>query len=516
MIKGKLLYDKSRGEYKTIEHYISSVCRVAYSSKYLIANPVLSRNSFSSNILLSIIQGQKINYVYLVLIFFKKLFIYFSKSVLHYLLFIAYYFTYSISNLQFYKKSYDDDVIVFDVFTMIDKIYPNKSFVDPYFGDLYDSLDKKNTKYVMLNVLFGGSKYDFKKRVQTYNILAEDGRNFLTEYELFTFFDYLEILLFIFIYPVCVVRILFSRFGEYDRQLRQELINTLDKVVFKNYIRYVFGKRLKNVFESNIKLLSWFENQVNDKLLIKGIRDSKVTSTIYGCMFFPTVELQRGYFPLKVEEDLNLLPDKICVGGSYYMKNQHNVKINLGFMPRYNHLFTHTLNEDTFKSRNLILVALSYDVTESKRIIEFVKEIKEFINYDIVVKPHPNHLMDNQYELPKSWYLFSKDLSQIANKCIVVIAGGTAAAMELAVLGCSIIIVGKEDGLTLNAMPRIGENIIWKIIFTIDELHKAFVDLINIRDMQPKSVIQLSKNIRDNCFNKSSTGNLFNLFQIEK
>ena len=72
MLKGNSLYVKSLSEYKKIELYISNVAKIAFSHKYLITNPVLSRNPFSSDLLLSVIQERKINYIYLTFTFIKN------------------------------------------------------------------------------------------------------------------------------------------------------------------------------------------------------------------------------------------------------------------------------------------------------------------------------------------------------------------------------------------------------------------------------------------------------------
>ena len=152
----------------------------------LICNPVLSRNPFTSQLLLKAANQLLHDETEYKKRIFINLIRYFLKSFAHFLFFFIHFFTFKISKLRLNKHSIDltETLIVINTFVMIDKIYSQGRFNDLDFDPLHEIMEKRHRQNVTLCFLFGDKPWNLKRRIQTYNILANDRRNFVTEFEL--------------------------------------------------------------------------------------------------------------------------------------------------------------------------------------------------------------------------------------------------------------------------------------------------------------------------------------------
>jgi hypothetical protein len=501
-----------------LDEYLTKVIDYAYKNKFLICNPAISRNPVSSSLLYKVVTHQKpakaVGRPGKILI---KLVQYSLKSFVYFLFFLLHRIAFKQSRLRFDNMIIDrnKDLIVISTFIMIDKIYPKGRFDDPYFGSLYEIMKKRNRQSVILCFLFGDKPWNLTRRIETYNILAKDDRKFITEFELMGLREWFDLIKFIVFYPIAALKLTCKEFGNYDELLREEVIETLDKVQFMNYVKYLVGRRLHRLNDRKLKVISWYENQVIDKLLNKGIRESGSDSKIYGCQFFIKFPLFTSFYPLTAELAHDVLPDEILVSGKYYLDENPNLIINRGLSPRYNYLFHVDLNEQCILDRKDVLVLLTYYKDESIKIIKLVESLnRNKLSQRIKVKLHPNHLLLRPFKYPDFWQYTEEDMNTLLLGSSIVIAGSTSAAIEAAVMGSSVIIVGNEEGLTYNPMPEYGRGQIWDIVFNSDCLAQA-IDRLNLfRQKHPDKIISMANCLKNMFFTRTTENKYVELFEL--
>lgn len=519
MLKGKELYDSVLEELPKLDSYISNVISNSYKNKILITNPVTSRNPFASSLLLkvgshskSIVTKNRIKKIFI------KLIKYYIKNIVYFFFYLTHFFTFKISRLKFNQSSIDKnkELVVIDTFTMIDRIYPKGKFDDTYFGSLlYEIIKKGNRQYVILCLLFGDKPWNLRRRIQTYNILADDGRNFVTEFELMGLYEWIGLFKFILVFPFVNLALAKKKIGEYDHVFRDEIINTLDSVQFHDYVRYNVGFKLKSLSNKKLKVISWYENQIRDMLLYKGIKESGIVSEIYGCQFYTKSPLFTNLYPLAVECAYNVMPDVILVSGRYYLNENPALNIKLGISPRYNYLFKIELDKDSVTNRYNILVLLTYNIQESKRIIKVAKNYQnKYSDQKIIVKLHPNHVLTKPFEYPETWKDTEINLSKACRHSYIVITSGSGSAIEAAIMGCSVIILGNDEDLTLNPMPDFGRGQIWDIVFDEGELERSMCRMSQYRHQNPDKIVVMANELRDMFFTEATEQKYVDIFDL--
>ena len=232
---------------------------------------------------------------------------------------------YLLSNQKFDLKSLDDEIILIDVYFLMNKPLHNNAYWYDYFDGLGKILDERKINYVYLPIFVSNkSIYKF------YNILKLVKNNklpILTEYQLLSLVEYLKLLQFIMTYPMHVLKLVYGlkNDSKKNRYLKYQLLNTLDQVTFHSFSYFLKGKKLSSISCKHIKMISKYENQVSDKNLYKGLRNGNTNVFIYGCQLF--------VYPFSLlninadENEINhgVVPDKVLVNGNYYLYNNNRI-----------------------------------------------------------------------------------------------------------------------------------------------------------------------------------------------
>ena len=513
-MKGKKLHDSTLRTAVELDEYLSKVIASAYRDTALICNPAVSRNPFSSPFLLhaarqsrdpALSSGRWP--------IFRKLVVYFARSFTCLLFLGLCYLTFALSKLRYRRRKVnkDEDLIVVDTYTVVDKIYQHGKFEDTFFGSLHDILSGRGRQSAILCFLEAYNPRNLRQRLATYNILAGDGRNFLTEFELLPMRQWLALIRFVLVYPFAVLRLARKQFGRFDGLFRRELIDALDRPQLFSYIRYLVGPALGSLTDRKLKVIAWHENQVIDKLLFRGIRDSGAEATIYGCQFFTKPFLWRNLFPLEEEASHGVLPDVILVSGKHYLEDS-NLNTQLGVSPRYNYLFDIHLDEKSVADRRGLAVLLPYDMVHSRTIIAGVAEYAPA--GPVHLKLHPNHELLQPFDYPETWRQTKDHLSAICADSRIVITAGSGTALEAAVMGCSVIIVGKDAGLTFHPMPAYGKGKLWDLIFNPGDLAGAADRLSSYRQEHPDEIVAMAGELRDMFFTEATEERFIRLFDL--
>jgi len=516
-MNGREAYNRLLDQAERFDSYISRVIEDSYGDTMLICHPVTSRNPYSSSVFLKLEAGRSLpvkKRTFPIVPLLK----YYLKSIAGFLLHLASYFCFAVSALRVDLRRIDKSrsLIVISTYTMIDKICARRAFDDPYFGSLYQVLGSRNSQYVVLCILFGDKPWDFRKRIQTYNILSRDGRNFITEYELMGLSEWADLARFIIVYPFKVLRLSRVNFGDFDGLFRHESITTLSRPQFHHYIRYLVGRRLKELTDRQVKLIDWYENQTISKLLFRGLRESGAESEIFGCQFFTKQPLLRNLYPLRAESVSGVVPDTILISGEYYLKDfDKDLNVKVGISPRSSYLFDVKLNEEDVNRRRDLLVLTTYDVPQSKHIISLVESLKtDALAERVVIKLHPNHILSQPFLCPANWVYSEEHLARLCLNSSIVVTSGSDTALEAAAMGCSVIIVGETEGLTFNPMPDYGAGRIWELVFDMRDLERAVAVLSDFRKSNPSKIKEMALVLRNMFFTEATEERHVQLFDL--
>ena len=518
-MKGEELYNALLAKSGRLDAYLARVISYAYQDPMLICNPVLSRVPDASSLLFRIVQKGAdrpsarpplVKLALKIARFYLKNSLYFLAMLIHGIVFRA-----SRLRCERDRINRQDDLILLSTFTMIDKILPAGCFVDDYFGRLYDILTKTDRQFVVLCVLFGDRPLNLKRRLETYNILAADGRNYITEFELLGSREWFALLRFIMVYPFAALRLLRKDFGEFDHEFRQELVESLDLVQCQNYVRYLIGRQLGGLTEKRLKVINWYENQVTDKLLFRGLRDAGTRARIYGCQFFIKSPLYANLNPLPEEGRHAALPDIILAPGEQKISVIPGLTVLPGISPRYSYLFNVTHDVDSLAARKGFLVLLTYDIEESQKVIDYVRRYQEHCPELLIsIKLHPNHVLANPFQYPETWKTVTESVADLCLATKLVVTSGTSSALEAAVLGCSVVVIGNNHKITINPIPAFGRGKIWDLVFEYEDLGVRLGALLQYREQCPADIARLAKVLRDKSFAEATDKKIIELFEL--
>lgn len=493
--------------------YISKINVKYYNNPYFIANPVLSNNTWTNNFLLKMAKfkykndniSESFSFVKLI----KNIFIYYIKSILGIIFFMLHGIVYRISNL--YKKNQytsvkqytNKEIIVFDTFTMIDRIYGSRQYNDSMFSDYYNCLSNEKKDFFIIAFLFGDRPYNLFRRWKTYNVLAKTKYNYITEFDIMNYLDYIKMFIFIIVYPFKMLVLLNNKIDkDIDKIFYEEIIESIKSKQFENYNRYLFGKSFGKLLLKNnnsLRLVSWFENQIIHKLLFLGIRESGCLSYIIGTQYY---SYTNSLYHMQLDEtkfNKKIAPDEILVKGKYFLKNSNNIIYRIGYAPREIYLNKIYINQKNMIDKNKIFIMLSYDIEEGKHILNILSPYDK----ELFIKLHPNHRLNNPFPInDKFRYCNNETNESIFGNSALIITGASGIALEAIASGCSVLIIQDNNKFPQYAIPsnHMGKEIIWDIAYSLEDVKICIPKLLNQRKENINKIIELARWYKENLF----------------
>lgn len=462
---------------KEIFDYLSKKSAEAYKDVYLLSNETLSKNPFSSSFVKSYLERDCYSIGFFVVV--KKILFYYLKnifvlfgSILNYLIFHA------LMRPFFSAKS--ENLIIIDTFFLVDKIIKDGIFIDPYLADLEHMLKKENLNYAYLPIFY--PPYNPYKMIKTFRILKHSNAKLIAEFELLNLSAFCKMLLFVFKYPISVMRFL-STLGEdeKDKYLRRSILDGLDDVVISRYSRYLQGLSIGTLPSKNIRLISWFENQTIHKNLYKGIHDGQNNVTIVGAQLFIFSPLYMCAFIDQTDIEYKIAPDKILVNGANYLPKVCKHNFAVGPSLRYKKVFT--TNVQPYKHRDKIIILLSYFQDNNLNMLNMLDSVK--FDCDVMIKAHPatpigyySGLIGSKYEVTH------RDIYELANNAKCIISCATGSMIEMAAMGIPILVLKGKDAFDYNPMVNCGKNTIWYEIESAEDIYVSLekIDYIGNSD----------------------------------
>jgi hypothetical protein len=442
-IKRKKLYD-----------YLSQASQKAYSNIYLIANDVLAKSETRGRILEFYLKGVMPSALSLV----KKI----IKINQYYLKSTAWFFLYLLAKVvhllsgQKYIINEGRKFYALDVYFVVSDILRHKKFKDHYLTGLAERLDKSGERYVYIPRWF--DSWNPISLFRTFRILKKKGYPVLTEFQLLEWPDYGRALVFLVTYPFHIWKFI-GGLGDSieDKLLHFALWETLDTVTLKSYMRYLFGREVSCLKNSEIKCISLYENQASEKIFFRGLRHVPGKIKVFGTQLAVQTKTGLNVQPDESEIRFGVVPDKVLVNGPGYNFGLKIIPEEVGPSLRYEKLFR--VKVDPSRG-GIVLIVLPWSAQISRYVLEFIKEIDW--PAAVVVKAHPTVSLD-QYAVhtASKFSVTDEDLYALFSRARMVVGRSTGALIEAACLGIPVIELAESTQFSHDCMPEYGRGVLW-------------------------------------------------------
>ena|GEM_PF-833491 len=487
----------------------------AYHDVFLISNQVLSKSPYSNNYLRKMVFNTPMNQIGAV------------KTALkigkYYLNSLALLIVHGLTSLIYLaaglrKAPVPDrtkELVLIDTFFSGKKIRQKNKFEDDYFPGLENVLKKMEKNYSYLPVVF--DMINPFSLVSVFGILRKEKVPFVCEYGLLTPSDYIRIVHFIIAYPFHVMRLAMETNGREQRHemLKEELLDTIHLVTFHGYIRYLVGKRAAMLSTKDIKVISWYENQVNNKNLYKGLRSGNKNMAIYGAQLFLYAKTDLYIIADENEMKFGLLPDRIVVNGSSYLPDSSNVSYSVGPSLRYERLFR--IKIDRENQKNLLLL-LPYKIEDARNILNFALEAG-IAEHNVVIKEHPansQYLQRNMNlkGIPKNYSFSGEDIYDLLPETRIVMGAFSGSLLESVSLGIPAVVIKAREDLDYDILPKYGKGILWEEAYTEDDLKKCIARFDDELKKNNPDIELTVRKIKDSFFCKPSEKRIVEAFDL--
>ena len=490
-----------------IYKYISSVSRKAYADPYLIANDVLCKQHTRGRVVETCLSGEtpKKSTCFFVA---KKVVFYFLKNLAAFLLYLFGALAHWLSR-QSYRLPESGELLVLDIYIVVRRIHDSGKFADSFFPGLADALERRKKKYVYTPRLFGSIQP--LELYRAFRVFKKNGDFILTEYQLLNLADYLEIVRFIFIYPISVLRFAKNLGNTYeDEVLRRGLYEALDSVAIGGYVRFLFGRRLSFIKTNKIKCLSWYENQVLDKNFYRGLRFAHREVNIIGAQLFIRPHTLLNIFPDEGEACFGVVPDKILVNGPNYLFELESIPVSIGPALRYAYLFD---EKDYQANGEIVLIVMPFVDSMTQHILKVIREVDWLVPVEI--KFHPSTDI-RKYKREKSdrFFITNKSLPELLSKVLVVVGHG-GLLLEAAALGIPVIDIQNRLEFSHDYMPELGTEILWNKTTNANDITRLINEFQKSLELDSPRLKKEGEQLKSNIFSEPTDELIGKAFELD-
>jgi len=467
---------------------------------YSISNITLIKNPYSSVFPFSFF-SQKTIIKNKILLFFKSTMVFYLKQLYFFISYIITFFLFTVYFRPQRKLSKRDCLI--DVFLLSNTIIKENTFNERYFDSLYTVLEKINIPYSIVPRIYSTSKNPFKL-ISFFKLLSKDKRDFLFEFELLHWYDFIQIFWMILIYPFKTLRLLQEEKTEQDKIFNQALLQDISTQGMNTFSRYVFGKNIAKL--KTVKYIySWSEFQVIERSFNYGI--SKINSKIksVGCQFYLNYETYFNAYVDDIDAEHGTAYKQVLVNGKVYILDRKNVKYEAGVSLRYKNVFTYVPKNEG----NDVLILGSYIVSDTQYMLQSVGNFEK-----VFFKKHPAVSIDKFYPLPENVALVEDDIYTLFKNIDLVIGTASGTTVEAVACGKSVIVMASQDNLTANPLMKYGQGKIWEIAFSKDDVEKHYNKLIKYREENPQKINEIAQWYKDNFFVEPTEENIIKAFEL--
>lgn len=458
---------------------------------YTIINPTLIKNPYTSTFPKVFFTNEYVNKKKS---FLKNLFIFYFKNSYF---FISYFISFIIYKIYYKKERKYDVQTIIDIFGLIDNVNKNGSFQENYFKDVYDVFGQYHKQFTILIRLYGIKKNPFKL-IKFLNIINQDSREFIFEYELLKWTDFITILRLIFLYPLKTHRLIQQEISKVDQIFNQVLIDDIRLFSFDSVTRYVLGTNLAKI-RTIQKIFSWSEFQVIERSFNLGIRQNNSQIRLIACQFYLNYETYFNTYIDDVDNEMLSSPHKVLVNGKYYLLERNQVQYNCGVSLRYKSIFTFDRTE---RGDNILLLG-SYIESDTKYMLNSLS------CFDTVLfKNHPAVNIDKLGKLNHNIIAVTDDIYTLFKNTGIVIGTASGSSVEAVACGLSVIIMASQDNLTANPLISYGKGKIWDIAFTANDVQILYNNLTEYRKNNISEIYEIADWYKNNFFIEPTEENI--------
>lgn len=481
--------------------YINNIKKNSPWDIYTIINATLIKNPFTSDFPLRFFKNDT-NTSNKVLLFLKSIFKFYAKNM-------YFYFSYIVATIIYkicYKKSRNNELkIIIDTFGLVDKTNQNGQFSENYLVGIYEIFERFHTQYAILLRPYQVGKNPFKLK-QFFKIINEDNKNFIFEYELFNFYDFMELFILIILYPFKTLRLLQKEQNTEDTIFNHSLIADLQLFNFDSLTRYILGKNLSKI-KTIEKIYSWSEFQVIERSFNYAIRKNCAHIKIIGLQFYLNYEVYFNAYVDDLDYDMEASPHETLVNGKYYLQKREKVKYGVGVSLRYKDIF---LFQGIKEEKNILLLG-SYIEVDTKYMLQSVRNFE-----NIIFKNHPAVDIKKFGDLPKNITVSNDNIYKLFEQAKIIIGTASGTGVEAVACGLSVIILASQDNLTANPLVEYGQGKIWDIVFDMNEIEEVYKKLIDYRVNNQGEIMKIATWYKDNFFMPLTDENLVKTFGFKQ
>lgn len=447
-------------------------------------------------------------------------------------------------------------VTLVDIFILVHKVLDEKRLNDNYLPGLTEAMLKKGQNTAILARFYGTRNPHCLRRV--FSILKKNNIPVITEYELFSFCDWLALLKFGFVFPVRTLKL--ARQIQQDERLHQlahqsdcekgrdgqcpaspraYISSALVQCLGQNYMsgeaRRLAGRRLAELLPQGSKIISWYENQVMEKCLYRGLADAGGDFFTIGAQLltWPSNLLNNHADP--ADGMHRAAPKLVLVNGPYFLpdvmgegvsKEGFSVEVpgakpyhpypggpeyRIGPALRYKDLFDEEIVPDQDAP---VLMLLSYHTVETERVLALAKPLAEQ-GVKLALRFHPatkwqafGHL------LPVSYTLAGGPILSALEGASLVIGAGSGTLAEAVCMGLPVIAVEPKDGTGLNYLPDYGKGELWDSVSSPEDFFPARNRLLKVLAAEPLLRQERINAFRGLMFTKPSEEMIVQAFEL--
>ncbi|MBQ4132954.1 MAG: hypothetical protein IJD04_04375 [Desulfovibrionaceae bacterium] len=390
-----------------------------------------------------------------------------------------------------------------DIFILVNKVLDEKKFKDPYLPGLIETLQNRGCNVFILARFYGTRNP--RRLKQAFSILKKHDIPIITEYELFTLADWLELLKFGIQFPFRALELARnleqeekSEAGKYGAAASKtsplaHISSALIQCLGQNYLageaRRLAARRLAKLLPPDSRIIGWYENQTVDKCFYRGLAEAGAA--------FPTIGAQLFSWPAELLNNHadpadgmhRAIPKKVLVNGPFFLpsasgqdgeQSGFSVEVpgsrpcvpypggpeyQLGPSLRYKELFEVCLEPDPDAP---VLMLLSYHRNEAERVLALARPLAEK-GVKLAIRFHPAvNRKEFEHLLPPSYISASGTLLGAMQGASMVVGAGSGTLAEAVCMGLPVIAVVPKDGTGLNYLPDYGQGELWDVITDLE------------------------------------------------
>ncbi len=502
-----------------VNDFVNRVGPWAWADPDHLSNPVLSRNPYTSRLLERLLKNEDPGPPWPAWKTARAILVHYAKSFAGYTRYALWHLLFRLSagsRKRVRPPVSSGATIMVDTFVLVEQVLAEGTWRPSYFEGLFSVLDRAGRDYVVLPTVIGWHRW--REAPRFFRLLYGSGLPVLCEFELLGPADHLRLVAFILRYPFKVLSLVRRLGGEkIDRLAAEECLRTLEQPVFDSHARYLLGRKIPRPSAGGLQLISWFENQVIDKNLYRGVRAGGGDARIHGCRPFVFSFTQLNFYSIRAEAAAGLLPDVLLSNGPHYLGwAESDLPLEHRRCPsfRYRRLFE-PAHPPLSETRPLVI--LPYFEQETRDII-FLCQASKLSRHPLVMKPHPSHTEQavRRYtaSAPAGWSLRREPLHELFPGTYLVVSSESGACVEAAVLGLSVIVIANQVSFTSNPLPPEGRGLIWELAYDAADLDRAADTLLAARADRAGEIQILARSYRDNFFTEPTEENIRRAFDL--